>query len=73
MSDSFSTALVPSFSSMSQEVSKWFFTLMADRVVERLDGELSGLGVYAGGRRNYTPGLSTASNRWGGIRWEMGK
>lgn len=79
MSDSISTALVPSFSTISEEVSKWFFRVMADRVVERVDSELNGLGLgIDGGRRsgsysNGTPGLGSSNNRWAGVRWEMGK
>ncbi|GAA5948378.1 hypothetical protein JCM3765_001397 [Sporobolomyces pararoseus] len=81
MSDSVSTALVPSFSTISQELSRWFFKVMADRVVERVDSELNGLGLgIDGGRRSgnsssstSTPGLANSTNRWSGVRWEMGK
>jgi hypothetical protein len=73
MSDTLSSALIPSFSSIGQELSRWFFIGMADRVVETFEGELNGLGL-AGGRRT-TTGLNhpRTQNRWNGIRWEMGR
>ncbi|GAA5852440.1 hypothetical protein JCM3766R1_000943, partial [Sporobolomyces carnicolor] len=81
--DSVSSALVPSFRAVSNELSKWFFSAMADRVVESVDHELSSLGLGGGGRgrrggqQSYVPpGLhtsTTSSNRWFGTRWEMGK
>ncbi|GAA5944313.1 uncharacterized protein JCM15063_006554 [Sporobolomyces koalae] len=77
MGDSVSMAILPSFSSIQQELSRWFFTMMADRVVERFDDELNGLGVNTGRRSSasaFTPGLarSNLSSRFGGVRWEMG-
>lgn len=75
MGESVSIALVPSFQAVQQALGKWFFTMMADRVVERFDSEVESLGVYGGGRRNGAGlGLNggNRASKWGGIRWEMG-
>lgn len=73
MVESVSLALVPSFQSIQQALGKWFFTMMADRVVERFDSEVGSLGLYGGRRNGGGLGLNGGnSSRWGGIRWEMG-
>ncbi|GAA6064734.1 hypothetical protein JCM10212_000405 [Sporobolomyces blumeae] len=73
MSDSFSAALLPSFSSIQESLSRWFLTMLADRIVERVDTEVQGLGGGggAGGKGSVAPGLNAANGtRWSSVRWE---
>ncbi|GAA6025122.1 hypothetical protein JCM11491_004394 [Sporobolomyces phaffii] len=77
MGDSVSLAVAPGVAAVGDALARWFVTVLADRVVERVDAELSGLSLGGGGARGgasrcATPGLhNAASSRTRGIRWQM--